>query len=158
MECAAAWAKRSTCFRLNVGAVIVVDRTIIAHGYNGVPSGHAHCTGNDCPGKFECKLTTHAEVNALERWQTMQPAAYWGRCYDKGGANAPDMYCTDSPCAACALAIEDAGIKRVFFATLYRLTEALDYLTVKGVGVYRVTPAGYVINWETKDVMETIVV
>ena len=145
MECAQAWAKRSTCHRLNVGAVIVVDRTIVSHGYNGVPSGHEHCLGNACPGKFECKETIHAEVNALRRWSV------------EGPTPAADMYCTDSPCPDCATNIVVRGIRRVFFATPYRITTSLDGLMEAGVEVYRVTPAGYVINWKTRDVVEPVV-
>ena len=36
-------AKRSTCMRRSVGAVIVKDRRAIATGYNGAPRGIAHC-------------------------------------------------------------------------------------------------------------------
>jgi len=143
MEIAHTWAKRSTCFRLNVGAVIVHNRTIIAHGYNGVPEGAPHCSGNDCPGKFQCQETIHAEVNAIKR--------------AKRGTFLPyeiDMYCTDSPCQACAIQIEKFNIRRLFFATPYRITGPLDYLITGGVEVYRVTPAGYVIEWGTQNVVE----
>jgi len=146
MECAQAWAKRSTCHRLNVGAVIVVDRTIVSHGYNGVPSGHEHCLGNACPGKFECKETIHAEVNAILRCPWLP----------ERGRNV-DMYCTDSPCPDCAKRIHERGIHRVFFATPYRITTSLDWLMLSGVEVYRVTPAGYVIDWKTRDVVEPVV-
>ncbi|HOT05791.1 MAG TPA: deaminase, partial [Atribacter sp.] len=33
---------RSTCLRRKVGAVLVLDRRILATGYNGAPSGLAH--------------------------------------------------------------------------------------------------------------------
>lgn len=142
MECAFAFAKRATCHRLNVGAVIVVDRTIVAHGYNGVPPGQPHCIGNDCPGKLECRLTVHAEENALNR----VPAS--ARFLRK------DLYTTDSPCPKCAELLMRAGVSRVFFTQPYRITTALDTLVENGVEVYRVTPAGYVIEWKTKDVVD----
>ena len=37
-------ATRSTCLVFPVGAVIVKDRQVLATGYNGPPSGSAHCT------------------------------------------------------------------------------------------------------------------
>ncbi|HLO48166.1 MAG TPA: cytidine deaminase, partial [Kamptonema sp.] len=37
-------ATRSTCLAFPVGAVIVKDRQVVATGYNGSPSGSAHCT------------------------------------------------------------------------------------------------------------------
>jgi dCMP deaminase len=36
-------AKRSTCLRRHVGAVIVRDKRILATGYNGAPRGLPHC-------------------------------------------------------------------------------------------------------------------
>ena len=43
MEMAVLTARRSTCLRRNVGAVIVKDRHIVATGYNGAPRGLEHC-------------------------------------------------------------------------------------------------------------------
>lgn len=153
MELAHVWSKRATCFRLNVGAVVVVNGTAISHGYNGAPAGHAHCTGNDCPGKLRCQQTVHAEVNAIKR--VPEELKYWGsgilRNHDK---ITSDIYCTDSPCPDCAELIYETGIKRVFFATPYRITDALDALIEQGVEVYRVTPAGYVIEWKSGNVIQ----
>ena len=42
MEMAELTAKRSTCMRRNVGAVIVKDKRAIATGYNGAPKGIRH--------------------------------------------------------------------------------------------------------------------
>src|SRR5512138_3619087 len=36
-------AKRSTCGRLRVGAIIVKERRILTTGYNGSPAGLPHC-------------------------------------------------------------------------------------------------------------------
>ena len=66
MEIAHTVAKRATCMRLNVGAVLVADRQIVSIGYNGAPSGAPHCAGNECPGKHHCHETIHAEVNAVQ--------------------------------------------------------------------------------------------
>ena len=43
MQMAELTAKRSTCLRRQVGAVIVKDKHIIATGYNGAPKGLKHC-------------------------------------------------------------------------------------------------------------------
>ena len=48
MELAEVVAKRSTCLRRNVGAVVVKDKRVLATGYNGAPSGLAHCTETGC--------------------------------------------------------------------------------------------------------------
>lgn len=147
MELAHVWSKRSTCHRLNVGAIIVIDGVALSHGYNGTPSGAPHCSGNDCPGKMICKETIHAEINAIKRMpflsdgETLLPEV------------KADMYVTDSPCPDCAREVYRIGIRRVFFAVPYRITDSLDWLIDHGVEVYRVTPAGYVIEWRTKNVV-----
>ena len=48
MELAKVVAKRSTCLRQKVGAIIVKDKRILATGYNGAPSGMAHCLDIGC--------------------------------------------------------------------------------------------------------------
>ena len=41
-------AKRSTCLRRAVGAVLVKDKRILSTGYNGSPSGLKHCIEVGC--------------------------------------------------------------------------------------------------------------
>ena len=41
-------AKRSTCTRRAVGAVVVNDKRILTTGYNGAPSGVRHCGEVGC--------------------------------------------------------------------------------------------------------------
>lgn len=41
-------AKRSTCLRRHVGALLVKDERIIATGYNGAPQGLRHCLEAGC--------------------------------------------------------------------------------------------------------------
>ena len=48
MEIARLVVSRSTCLRRQVGAVIVKDKKILATGYNGAPSGLAHCSDVGC--------------------------------------------------------------------------------------------------------------
>jgi len=54
-------ARRSTCLRKRVGAVITYDHRILSHGYNGVPSGHEHCCDT---GKCLKDLAGTEEVRA----------------------------------------------------------------------------------------------
>jgi len=42
-------AKRSTCVRRHVGALLVKDKKILATGYNGAPARLEHCLGNRLP-------------------------------------------------------------------------------------------------------------
>lgn len=136
MEVAQVVAKRSTCFRLNVGAVATANNRIVSIGYNGVPSGQPHCSGNDCPGRERCTLTVHAEVNALNH-----------------ADNVEDLYTTHSPCEECVQAIIKKGVRRLYFATPYRITEHLALLRPL-VHTIQVMPSGYLMNWHTKAVRE----
>ena len=67
-------ATRTTCLRRAVGAIIVKDRRILATGYNGVPTGLAHCAETGClrqqlgvPSgqRHEICRGLHAEQNAI---------------------------------------------------------------------------------------------
>lgn len=141
MEIAQTVAKRSTCMRLNVGAVLVKGRSIVAIGYNGVPNGAAHCTGNDCPGKHHCHETIHAEYNAI-------------RHLPEGIEGPLDLYVTDSPCSLCYDSLaSDGRVQRIFFDTPYRITDHLTH-SLWDIGIYRVTPAGYVVDWDTKELVD----
>lgn len=145
MEIAHIVAQRSTCFRLNVGAVITVDNRIVSIGYNGSPPGHDHCKGNACPGRDgPCLETIHAEKNALD--------------YVPYNTNLlmKDLYVTDSPCMECALLIAKSRVGRLFFGTPYRDASPLQYLwqTPHGPKIYRVMPNGDVVDWKTTRIMD----
>ena len=111
---------RSGCNSRANGAIIVIDRQIISTGYNGPLPGQPHCTdkGSDfclrramnIPDydKYNYCPSSHAEANAIAQ------AAKHGISID--GAS---MYCTLSPCVICAKSIVIAGIKAVYFETMY---------------------------------------
>jgi dCMP deaminase len=135
-------SKRSTCMRLAVGAIVVVNgHQLVAEGYVGHQPGRKHCTGNDCPGRFGCTLTTHAEVNALNR----VPVEFAE--VDK------DIYCTHSPCPQCAGLLPLRKVKRLFYEQEYRNANIKSLLTV-GIDVYRVTAAGYIIDQRDQSLVE----
>src|SRR3982751_5892820 len=85
---AATFAERSTCLRGHVGAVILQDKHIISHGYNGAPAGMPQCLEHGCiigecicrligqeakdgshshlcPAHIGCQRAIHAEANAI---------------------------------------------------------------------------------------------
>lgn len=113
-------ATRSTCLAFPVGAVIVKDRQVLATGYNGSPSGSAHCTsqGYCYDGVHNCaesKLPSravHAESNAIAQ------AARHGIATD--GAT---IYVTLEPCLSCLKLIISAGIREVFYETSFNSGE-----------------------------------
>ncbi len=125
-------AERSTCTRAKVGAVIVRDKSILATGYNGAPSGLPHCIDVGCliyrsqtpTGEVEenCWRTIHAEINAIAQ------AA-------RNGAAIRDasVYITHSPCIHCLKTLVNTGIKNIYFEKPYKiatLDEILRYTDV----------------------------
>ena len=84
-------ARRSTCPRAQVGAIIVRDKRILTTGYNGAPSGLPHCTEVGCLMRGgHCVRTLHAEQNAI-----IQGALHGVSV--KGGT----IYVTHQPCLIC---------------------------------------------------------
>jgi dCMP deaminase len=114
-------ATRSTCLAFPVGAVIVKNKQVVGTGYNGSPSGSAHCTtqGYCYPGLSSCDASktlpsraVHAEANAIAQ------AAKNGVSTD--GAS---IYVTLEPCLSCLKLIISAGIKEIFYETSFNSGE-----------------------------------
>ena len=116
-------ATRSTCLAFPVGAIIVRGKQVVATGYNGPPSGSAHCTaqGYCYPDLSSCDASktlpsraVHAEANAIAQ------AAKHG--VETDGAK---IYVTLEPCLSCLKLIISAGIKEVRYETSFNSGENL---------------------------------
>jgi dCMP deaminase len=140
-DIAAIVAKRSTCMRLSVGAVVVIDRRIVSIGYNGQRPGADHCKKLCASGGCN---TIHAEINALNH----VPASLWTR--------PKDLYVTDSPCMNCAKHCKIANVERVFFSTPYREGDPLTWLSQKGVDVFRILPSGIMVDWRRHEYVKEL--
>jgi dCMP deaminase len=110
-------AKRSTCLRRAVGAVIVKDKRILSTGYNGAPGGIRHCgevgclreTLNVASGeRHELCRGIHAEQNAIIQ------AAYHGVSIKEA-----TLFCTNLPCSICTKMIINAGINKIYYQAGY---------------------------------------
>lgn len=120
-------SRRATCPRLKVGAVVAAaDHTLIGSGYNGAPSGEAHCTEAGCLIRDDhCVRVIHAEDNAL--WYSQRDRLKGGTLY---------LY-NSAPCLPCVQKILRAGIARVVChapAGLYD-NEGWGYLAAAGIEV-----------------------
>jgi dCMP deaminase len=116
-------AKRSTCPRAAVGAVIVREKRILTTGYNGAPMGLPHCTEAGClMVNDHCVRTLHAEQNAI-----IQGALHG---VDVSGST---IYVTHQPCLVCAKMAINAGIERIVYAGQYPDKIACDFLDEAGV-------------------------
>ncbi|MBN2890776.1 MAG: dCMP deaminase family protein [Bacteroidales bacterium] len=120
IEMAEVWAKNSYCERRQVGALIVKNKMIISDGYNGTPSGFENIC-EDETGTTKAYVL-HAEANAITK-------------VAKSGNNCDEatLYVTTSPCLECSKLIIQAGIKRVVFKELYRITDGIELLKRAGV-------------------------
>lgn len=113
MDLAELLTKRATCPRAQVGAVITIDRRIIATGYNGAPTGAAHCLQVGCLMDGDhCVRSVHAEANAIAQLARFGVAT--------GGA--AQLWTTHSPCLNCAGLIVQAGIEAVVYKNVYGKT------------------------------------
>lgn len=133
MDIARLVARRSTCLRRQVGALLVKDKNILATGYNGTPSGLRHCSEVGClrqlqnvPSgqRHELCRGLHAEQNAI-----IQAA--------KHGTNISGavLFCTNTPCVICSKMIINAGIRRVVFLDGYPDRLSLEMLAEAGIEV-----------------------
>lgn len=131
-------AKRSTCTRRQIGAIIVSDSgEIRSTGYNGNPRGLPHCEDVGCirdqlkiPSgtRMETCTAVHAEQNALIQAGT--------------NARGGTIYSTIVPCPICARMIINAQIKRVVYSGDYSDTQGLDILKQAGVAVHKLKIPG----------------
>jgi dCMP deaminase len=110
----------ATCTRASVGAVAVLNRRIIATGFNGAPSGAEHCSHpfytkpEDDPdmaivqGRYSCIRAIHAEANVIAF------AAKYGTSLKNS-----ILYTTTYPCLGCLKQMISAGIDRVIYSSDY---------------------------------------
>jgi len=118
MRMAEELAKRSTCYRLQVGTVITDPRLehVLAIGYNGNARGFPNQCDSDEPGRCGC---IHSEMNALV----------------KADGALPDKvaFITASPCVMCAKLMVQANVSWVFYREKYRKRDGLDILEQAGI-------------------------
>jgi dCMP deaminase len=155
------WAKRvaqlSHAKRLNVGAVIVKDDTVISYGYNGMPAGW----DNNCEDKewmdrgaggwldpdeiyerwpyvewnedgeeeYRYRLKTKPEVLHAES----NAIAKLARSSNSG--KDAEIFITHAPCIECAKLIYQSGIRRVYYNEEYRDDAGIKFLKQSGIDV-----------------------
>ncbi|MFY9175190.1 MAG: cytidine/deoxycytidylate deaminase family protein [Peptococcia bacterium] len=131
MEITSVVAQRSTCLRRKVGALLVKDKHILASGYNGAPSGLAHCDKVGClrdqmgiPSgeRHELCRGLHAEQNAI-----IQSAIHG---ISIAGAT---IYSTTQPCVLCSKMLINAKIERIVYQGDYPDDLSLTLLKEAGI-------------------------
>lgn len=114
-------SSRSTCRRRHYGAIIVHNNNIISTGYNGAPSGEAHCIETGCEREklniphgqqYEKCVAVHAEQNALIRapfGDYLEESCLYIYGYDC----AEKKEIQANPCEICRPMIKNSGIKYI---------------------------------------------
>ena len=159
MDWAARCAQLSHAVRLQVGAVIVKDDSVISYGYNGMPAGW----DNNCedrvydsgaggwisPEEFDAQYPyTEYNEDAEESYRyglktkpevlhaESNAVAKLARSANSG--SGADIFITHAPCLDCAKLIYQAGIRRVWFGTAYRDTAGVDFLKKSGIEITKI--------------------
>lgn len=114
------WSENSYCTRRKVGALLVKDQMIISDGYNGTPAGFPNVCEDADNRTYPYVL--HAEANAITKVAK-----------SNNSSEGSTLYVTDAPCIECSKLIIQAGIKRVVYSKLYRVTDGTDLLKTAGV-------------------------
>lgn len=125
LQMAEIWGTNSHCKRMQVGCLMVKNKSIISDGYNGSPSGFP----NLCEDETNTTLpyVLHAEANAITKLAK-----------STNSSDGSTVYITASPCFECSKLIIQSGIKRVVFKEIYRKTESLHFLYEAGIEVVRI--------------------
>ncbi len=133
MEMAHVVAKRSTCLRRKVGAILVKNKHILSTGYNGAPKGMRHCDEVGClrsdqgiPSgeRHELCRGLHAEQNAIIQ------AALFGIPIE-----GSTIYCTNTPCVVCVKMLINAGVKEIIYAGEYPDQLAKEMIEESGIKI-----------------------
>ena len=114
------WAENSYCQRRKVGAIIVKNSMIISDGFNGTPSGFENICEDEAG--ITKPYVLHAEANAITKVAR-----------SNNSSDSATLYITASPCIECAKLIIQAGIVRVVFNEVYRITDGIELLRRAGV-------------------------
>ncbi len=136
-----------TCTRLQVGAVLTMARRIISTGYNGAPSGMAHCVHEEIElaNYRACEISVHAEANVI---------AFAARNGVKTFASV--LYTTHSPCVTCARLLINAGIREVVYEQDYRDLSGLHELEKAGIKVTGPYGSGLSVVSTTRGNVESV--
>jgi dCMP deaminase len=164
MDFAQRVAQMSHARRLNVGAVVVKDDTVISYGYNGMPAGW----DNNCEDK---EYMDRGAGGWLDPEEIQERWPYEGTYLDAEGneiqgryrlktkpevlhaemnslmklaksnnsGHQASMFITHSPCLECAKGIYQAGIKEVVYGEDYRSEDGIYFLKKCGIKIEKIS-------------------
>ncbi len=144
-------ARRSTCFRRSIGAIIVRDDQIVSTGYVGAPRKtkdsleHGFCLrdklGVPHGQRYELCRSVHAEQNAVINAARAGVSLLEGDMYIFGSDPATDKPIDAFPCFICKKMIINAGLRRIVCST-------------EDGGTKVFTIEGWIRDWQESDIID----
>jgi dCMP deaminase len=144
-------AKRSTCFRRAIGAIIIRDDQIISTGYVGAPRKtkssfeHGSCLRDklNIPHghRYELCRSVHAEQNAIINAARAGVSLLGGDMYIFGSAPGESKPINAIPCFICKKMIINCGLNRVVCSG-----------TEHKIMIFRVLD--WIKDWQEKDIID----
>ena len=143
MDWAARTAQLSHATRLQVGAVIVKDDSVISYGYNGMPAGW----DNNCEYEVEefqteygvgSKLVKTGELKTRPEVLHAESNAIAKLAKSHNSGMGATMFITHAPCMECAKLIYQSGIGHILYRDAYRDTSGVTFLEKSGVVVEKI--------------------
>ncbi|MCU0284952.1 MAG: dCMP deaminase family protein [Acidobacteria bacterium] len=126
-------ANRSTCLKVQIGAIILKEDQIIATGYVGAPRKTKSCLQYDfCLRKqlnipsgqqYELCRSIHAEQNAIINAARAGVSLLGGDMYIYGENNETKEIINAFPCFICKKMIINAGLNRIITSIKYHENE-----------------------------------
>jgi len=114
-------ATRSTCYRRQVGCVLVdKNNRVIATGYNGVPSGDHHCNHETSTGlmPYLCDGALSMSGTDLSRCRAIHSEAN-ALISCRNPEDVRTAYCTASPCDQCTGFLLNTPCDTIVFSEVY---------------------------------------
>ena len=143
MDWASRTAELSHARRLQVGAVIVKDDSVISYGYNGMPAGW----DNNCEYEVEefqteygvgSKLVKTGELKTRPEVLHAESNAIAKLAKSTNSGLGATMFITHAPCMECAKLIYQSGISNVLYRDAYRDASGITFLEKSGVVVEKI--------------------
>ncbi len=155
LEIARVVASRSTCLKVNIGAIIVSQDQIIATGYVGAPRKtkssleHDFCLrqklGIPSGHQYELCRSVHAEQNAIINAARAGVSLLGGDMYIFGMLRQSGEIITAVPCFICKKMIINAGLKNII-------------VSCKDQPLLRFSVERWIAEWQEKDIIEDSIV
>jgi len=144
-------SRRSTCYRVNIGAIIVRDDQIIATGYVGAPRKtrdcreHGFCLrdklGISHGHRYELCRSVHSEQNAIINAARAGVSLLGGDMYIYAQSLDSARLIDAIPCFICKKMIINSGIRRVISSMSDGATKVFEV-------------ADWIADWQQRDILD----